>query len=60
MNALSERKTTVEAVTARTVRHESATVQLILEIRDVGHLNDVMQGLRQVDGVLDVHRANPT
>lgn len=60
MNTLSERKTSVEAVTARTIKHESVTVQLVLEIHDVEHLNNVMRALRQVNGVIGVHRANPT
>lgn len=60
MNALSERKTSVEAVTARTIKHEAVTVQLVLEIHDVKHLNDVMNALRQVQGVVGVRRANPT
>ncbi len=60
MNTLSERKTNVEAVTARTIRHGSVNVQLVLDIHDVGHLNDVMRALRQVNGVLKVHRASPS
>ena len=43
MNTLSERKTNVEAVTARTIKHESVTVHLVLEIHDVEHLNTVMR-----------------
>ena len=60
MNALSESKTIVEAVTARTIKHESVTVQLVVEIHDVEHLNNVMRSLRHVNGVLEVRRANPT
>ncbi len=60
MNALSEKKTSVEAVTARTRKHESAMIQLVLEIHDVEHLNTVMGTLRQINGVLNVYRATPT
>lgn len=60
MNALSASKTGVEAINARTVKHESATVQLVLEIRDVDHLGHVMRTLEQVNGVLHVYRASPT
>ncbi|NLJ80307.1 MAG: bifunctional (p)ppGpp synthetase/guanosine-3',5'-bis(diphosphate) 3'-pyrophosphohydrolase [Firmicutes bacterium] len=60
MNSLSASRTVVEAINARTVKHESATVQLVLEIRDVEHLSHVMQTLQQVNGVLSVYRANPT
>ncbi len=59
MNTLSERKTSVEAVTARTIKHGSVNVQLVLDIHNVAHLNDVMRALRQVNGVLGVHRASP-
>jgi len=60
MHALSERKTNVDAVTARTSKNDSVIVQLTLEIHDVNHLDNVMSALRQVNGVLGVHRANPT
>lgn len=60
MHTLSERKTNVDAVTARTIKDESVIVQLVLEIHDVDHLDNVMSALRQVQGVLGVHRANPT
>ena len=59
MNTLSERKTMVEAVTARTIKHGSFSVQLVVDIHDVNHLNDVMGALRQIHGVLGVHRASP-
>lgn len=60
MNTLSERKANVEAVTARSRKFESAMIQLVVEIHDVDHLNNVMGALRQVSGVLNVYRANPT
>ncbi len=59
MNTLSERKTSVEAVTARTIKNGSVNVQLVVDIRDVDHLRDIMGALRQVNGVLGVHRATP-
>lgn len=60
MHILSERKTNVDAVTARTVKDGAVVVQLVLEIHDVEHLDSVMRALRQINGVLGVHRANPT
>ncbi len=60
MNTLSERKTSVEAVTAKTIKHGSVNVHLVLDIHNVNHLNDVMRALRQVNGVLEVHRASPS
>jgi GTP pyrophosphokinase len=60
MHALSEKKTNVDAVTARTTKDEAVVVQLVLEIHDVNHLDNVMSALRQINGVVGVHRANPT
>lgn len=60
MTNVSESKTNIEAVTARTVRQESAIIQLVVDIHDVNHLNNVMGKLRQIDGVVSVRRANPT
>jgi len=60
IHALSERKTNVDAVTARTSKDDSVVVQLTVEIHDVHHLDTVMSALRQISGVLGVHRANPT
>ena len=60
MNNVSESKTNIEAVTARTVNQESAIIQLVVDIHDVTHLNNVMGKLRQIDGVVSVRRANPT
>ena len=60
MNNVSESKTNIEAVTARTVNQESAIIQLVVDIHDVNHLNNVMGKLRQIDGVVSVRRANPT
>lgn len=59
MHALSERKTNVDAVTARTSR-DAVIVQVTVEIHDVQHLDNVMSALRQIHGVLGVHRATPT
>ena len=50
----------MDAVTARTSKDDSVVVQLTVEIHDVHHLDTVMSALRQISGVLGVHRANPT
>lgn len=60
MTNVSESKTNIEAVNARTVRHELANILLVVDIRNVEHLTSVINRLRQVDGVISVRRANPT
>lgn len=60
MNSVSEDKTNIEAVTARTNRDEEASIHLVVDIRDVDHMKKVMNRLRQIDGVITVRRANPT
>lgn len=60
MNNVAESKTNIEAVNARTTKQEAASIQLIVDIRDVAHLTTVISKLRQVDGVISVRRANPT
>lgn len=60
MNNVAESKTNIEAVSARTTRQEAASIQLVVDIHDVAHLNTVISKLKQVEGVISVRRANPT
>lgn len=60
MNNIAESKTNIEAVNARTTKEEAASIQLVVDIHDVTHLNNVMNKLRQVEGVISVRRATPT
>jgi GTP pyrophosphokinase len=60
MNNIAESKTNIEAVNARTSRQEAASIQLVVDIHDVTHLTNVMNKLRQVEGVISVRRATPT
>lgn len=60
MNRISETKTNIEAVNARTTRDRRAVINLVVDIRDVEHMNMLMQQIEKVDGVLAVYRANPT
>jgi GTP pyrophosphokinase len=60
MNTISESKTQIEAVNARTVEHQVALINLVVNIHDVEHMQDVMRRIERVDGVVEVKRARPT
>ncbi|MFS8533738.1 MAG: bifunctional (p)ppGpp synthetase/guanosine-3',5'-bis(diphosphate) 3'-pyrophosphohydrolase [Limnochordales bacterium] len=57
MASVSDGKTNIGAVHARTTRHKRATIHLTVDIRDVEHLQSVINRITQVEGVLTVHRA---
>jgi guanosine-3',5'-bis(diphosphate) 3'-pyrophosphohydrolase len=59
MNTVSEQKTNIEGVNARLDR-DKAIIDLVLDIRNVEHMNSIIKQLKQVSGVLDVYRAHPT
>ena len=59
MNTVSEQKTNIEGVNAR-VDRDKAIIDLVLDIYNVGHMNSIINQLKQVSGVLDVYRAHPT
>ncbi|MBE3573885.1 MAG: bifunctional (p)ppGpp synthetase/guanosine-3',5'-bis(diphosphate) 3'-pyrophosphohydrolase [Firmicutes bacterium] len=60
MDSLSEMQTSVGAVNARTTRNHLALINLTVSIRNLEHMQMLMQKLQRVDGVRNVHRANPT
>lgn len=60
MAAISEGKTNIESVNARTTKNKLAVINLIVDIRDIEHMNAVMNRIKQVNGVLSVSRAHPT
>ncbi len=60
MNTIIEAKAHVSAVNARTSRNSMAVITLTVEIDDVEHMNDVIQRLRRMGGVKNVHRVRPS
>lgn len=56
INLIGEMKTNIDAVNARATRNGIAVVDLILEINDKQHLENVMHKLKKVSGVYDVKR----
>lgn len=57
MATVSEGKTNIEAVHARTTPGKLAFISLVVGIADVGHLKGVIERIRKVNGVLAVQRA---
>jgi GTP pyrophosphokinase len=60
MNTVSETRTNIASVNARTTKNRTANVSLVVDIKDVPHMESVMNRIRKVNGVLSVHRATPT
>lgn len=61
MNAIADMKTNIAAVNARTTKkNKMAIISLVLEINNVQHMDAIMRRLKAVNGVIEVHRANPT
>lgn len=60
MSTVSEGKTNIEAVNARTDKDNVAVIDLVLDIRNVEHMNAMINRIRQIEGVITVRRAHPT
>jgi GTP pyrophosphokinase len=57
--AISNAKTTVTAVNARTQKSGSAFIDIVVNIRDVDHMREVIRRINQVEGIVGVRRAVP-
>ncbi|MCK4258517.1 MAG: bifunctional (p)ppGpp synthetase/guanosine-3',5'-bis(diphosphate) 3'-pyrophosphohydrolase [Halanaerobiales bacterium] len=57
---ISESKVNISAINARTNRDGVAKINVSLGISSLEHMKDIIKNLYQIDGVLDVKRANPT
>ena len=58
--SVSEGRTNIEAVNARTTKNNMAVINLVVDIRDIEHMQRVMDRIKKVSGVLSVTRAHPT
>lgn len=56
INVIGDMKTTIDAVNARASKNGIATIDLVVEINDKQHLENVMQKLRKVNGIFEVKR----
>lgn len=59
MNTLADMKVQINAVHARAVRNNLATVNLKIEIRDLKHLNHIFEKIKKVKDVTEVFRVTP-
>jgi len=56
INLIGDMKTNIDAVNARATKNGIAVVDLILEINDKQHLENVMQKIKKISGIYDVKR----
>ncbi len=59
INAISDGKTNIESVHTRTTRDHMAIIHVVVDISGLDHMNEVVRRVRQVQGVMAVHRAPP-
>ena len=60
MSTISEGRTNIESVNARTTKSKMAIINLVVDIQDIEHMESVMNRIKQVSGVLAVTRGHPT
>ncbi|MFS8628293.1 MAG: bifunctional (p)ppGpp synthetase/guanosine-3',5'-bis(diphosphate) 3'-pyrophosphohydrolase [Limnochordales bacterium] len=60
IESINDGITSVGAVNARTDRQRNATINIIVDIHDVEHMKNVINRIKQVEGVLHVERARPS
>ncbi|MGB9839948.1 RelA/SpoT family protein [Thermovenabulum sp.] len=56
INLIGDMKTTIDAVNARATKNGIAVIDLVLEIKDKQHLENVIQKLKKINGVFEVKR----
>ncbi len=57
MSAITELRANISAVNARTTSDRMAVVSIVVDISSVDHLSSIMNRVRRVQGVTQVHRA---
>ena len=56
MLAVSEMKTNIVAVHGRTLKNKQAQIDLVVDIKDLDHMQAIIAQLQNVEGVLSAHR----
>lgn len=56
LNILGDMKTTIDSVNARASKNGTAVIDLILEITDKQHLDNIIQKLKKINGIFEVRR----
>lgn len=59
MMTITDMKVQINAIHARAVRQNLATVNLKIEIRNLSHLNNIMEKIKKIKDVIEVHRVIP-
>ncbi|MEW6045170.1 MAG: bifunctional (p)ppGpp synthetase/guanosine-3',5'-bis(diphosphate) 3'-pyrophosphohydrolase [Bacillota bacterium] len=59
INAISDGKTNIEAVQTRTTRQQLAIINVVVDVGGMDQLNELVRRIRQVEGVIEVRRAEP-
>ncbi len=55
MSTVSEGRTNIESVNARTTKNKIAIINLVVDIHDVEHMESVMNRIKQVRACVDGH-----
>ncbi|ADL12258.1 (p)ppGpp synthetase I, SpoT/RelA [Acetohalobium arabaticum DSM 5501] len=58
-NVISNAQLSITTINAQTTKDGFAHIYLVIEISSLDHMNDIMNKLNRIEGVLDVQRANP-
>ncbi|MGI6485816.1 MAG: RelA/SpoT family protein [Tepidanaerobacteraceae bacterium] len=56
INIIGNMKTTIDSINARATKNGVAIIDIIIEINDKQHLENVMQALKKINGVFNVRR----
>ncbi len=59
MNSVADTKTIINAVNARAVKNKMALINMKIEIRNLEHLEAVVQKIRRVKDIFEIHRVTP-
>ena len=57
-STFAENKTFITAVKTQSHRDKTATLELAIEVRSTEHLGTIMQKVRNIGDILDIHRAS--
>jgi len=59
MNTIADMKVQINAVRARATKNNQATVNLKIEIKNLTHLNHIMEKVKRIKDVIEVFRVTP-
>jgi GTP pyrophosphokinase len=56
---ISDAQLNITAINAQTTKDGLANIRVVLEISSLEHMNDIMNRIESIEGILDVERATP-